>query len=178
MRMHAVALALGLSLVAGAVSAHGPSRQKTDQQVRLDATPEEVWAVVGDFTDMSWYPGVVSVEVTGGDPTAKGATRTRTMEGGETIREELTKYDPAKRAISIRFVADDLAVVAATQYAAHITVADDGGKAVVDWKGAFYRAFPLNDPPPDQNDEAAVKAVEAYHQVGLDALAARFGTLE
>lgn len=175
----AFAVAVCLSLVGGAATAHGPSRQKTDQEVRLDATPEEVWAVVGDFADMSWYPGVAAIELTGDKPpTEKGATRVRTMADGASVTEELTKYDPAKHAISVRVVEDNLAIVAATQYASHITVADDGGKAVLDWKGAFYRAFPLNDPPPEQNDEAAVAAVEAYHQVGLDALAERFGALE
>jgi len=27
----------------------------------------------------------------------------------------------------------------------------------VEWKGAFYRGYTLNDPPPELNDEAAVK---------------------
>ena len=175
MNRRAVVLALCLSVAAGAAFGHGPSRQKTDQRVKLDATPEEVWAVVGNFSDMSWYPGVASVVAEGSE---KGATRVRTMEGGETVSEELTRFDPAKRMISVRFVADNLAIVAATQYASHITVEDEGGKAVLEWKGAFYRAFPLNDPPPEQNDEAAIAAVTAYHQIGLDALAARFGTVE
>ena len=30
------------------------------------------------------------------------------------------------------------------------------GFAYKEWKGAFYRAFTNNDPPPDQNDEAPV----------------------
>jgi hypothetical protein len=38
---------------------------------------------------------------------------------------------------------------------------------VVEWRGAFYRAYPKNDPPPDQNDEAAVAAVTAVYKDGL-----------
>ena len=70
---------------------------------------------------------------------------------------------------------DNLDYVKATNYALHITIKDEGGKAVVDLKGAFYRAFPLNDPPADQNDEASTAAVEALHQSMIDALVARFG---
>jgi carbon monoxide dehydrogenase subunit G len=175
MRKMTAALAACLALAAGMAEAHGPARQKTDQSVTLDATPDEVWAVVGDFADMSWYPGVVSVEATG---TEKGATRVRRLEDGQTVTEELTKLDPAKHAISIRYTADNLSVMPATNYAYHITITDEGGKAGLDWKGAFYRAYPLNDPPPDQNDEAAIAAVTAAHQKGIDALVARFGAAE
>lgn len=175
MRIMAAALAACLALAAGTAEAHGPSRQKTDQKVVLDATPDEVWAVVGDFGDMSWMPGVASVEAEGAE---KGAMRVRRMETGAEIAEELTRIDPAKRIIAIRFDKDNLDLVAATNYAYTITVTDEGGKAGVDWKGAFYRAYPLNDPPPEQNDEAAVAAVTALHQQGLDALVGRFGAAQ
>ena len=39
--------------------------------------------------------------------------------------------------------------------------------AIVEWRGAFYRAYPNNDPPPDKNDEAAVKAVTGVYRSGL-----------
>ncbi len=172
MRKIMIALAACLSLVAGMAQAHGPSRLKTDQSVTLNATPDEVWAVIGSFEDMGWLPGVTGVEATGNE---KGATRTRTMEGGVVVKEELLKLDPAKHAISIRLAEDNLDYVKANNYALHITIRDEGGKAVVDLKGAFYRAFPLNDPPADQNDEASTVAVEALHQGMIDALVARFG---
>jgi hypothetical protein len=41
---------------------------------------------------------------------------------------------------------------------------------MVQWKGAFYRAFLNNDPPPDQNDEAAVKAITGIYKSGLEGL--------
>lgn len=166
------ALAMCLSLLAGVAQAHGPSRLKTDQTVLLDATTDEVWAVIGTFEDMAWLPGVTSVEAAG---TEKGATRTRTMDSGVVVTEELLRIDPAKHALSIRLTEDNLDYVKATNYALHITMTDVDGKASVDVKGAFYRAFPLNDPPADQNDEASTAAVEALHQTLIDALVARFG---
>ncbi len=35
---------------------------------------------------------------------------------------------------------------------------------------AFYRGYPNNDPPPDQNDEAAVKAITGVYKSGLENL--------
>jgi hypothetical protein len=41
---------------------------------------------------------------------------------------------------------------------------------VVEWRGAFYRAYPNNDPPPEKNDEAAVKAITGVYKSGLENL--------
>ena len=54
----------------------------------------------------------------------------------------------------------------------------EGDKTLLDWKGAFYRAYPNNNPPADQNDEASAASVEAAHQKGIDALVERFGKAE
>ena len=39
----------------------------------------------------------------------------------------------------------------------------------------FYRGHPNNDPPPELNDEAAVKAVTGVYKAGLEALKAKVG---
>jgi len=54
-----------------------------------------------------------------------------------------------------------------------ISVKDEGGKSVVEWKGAFYRGFMNNDPPPELSDEAGVKAVSDIYKSGLAALKAK-----
>lgn len=175
MRNIIIAITAWLALVAGAAQAHGPSRLKTEQSVTLNATPAEVWAVIGNFDDMAWFPGTASVQADGSE---KGALRTRTLEDGTVVTEELLKHDPAKFAISTRLTEDNLALIKATNYALHITVRDVGGKAVVDMKGAFYRGYPQNDPPIDLDDDASTAAVLALHQQGIDALVARFGAAE
>lgn len=167
----AAGFVLAMSLAAP-VLAHGPARLKTEQSVVLDAPVAEVWAVVGNFSDPSWDPSTKSFSAAANE---KGATRTRVMTSGGEVTEELMKLDPAKHAISVRFVSDNVEAVKASNYASHITLKDEGGKTRVDWRGAFYRAFPQNDPPADLNDDASTEAVRAHHQAGLDALAARFG---
>ncbi len=172
MRKLILAIAASLAMVAGAAFAHGPSRLKTEQTVLLDAPPAEVWAVIGNFGDMSWFPGAGTITATGEE---KGATRVRITESGQEVKEELLKRDPAKFAISTRFTENNIEAVNATNYASHITLKDEGGKTRLDWRGAFYRADPNNDPPAALNDDAAILAVEALHQQAIDALAARFG---
>ena len=59
------ALALGLvalTLFPVAVCAHGPSRQKVTETVEINAPPEKVWKVIGNFQDMSWHPRSPSSE--------------------------------------------------------------------------------------------------------------------
>ena len=46
----------------------------------------------------------------------------------------------------------------------------NGGKSKVQWKGAFYRSFPGQQPPPELTDEACIKAVTKLYKTGLENL--------
>lgn len=172
-----IVLALG-ALIASVAQAHGPVRQKVTLEVKLDATPDEVWAVIGNFQDMGWHPAVASTTGEGGNEPEATRVLTLGAEDGPTIAEVLDKYSAEKRSYSYRITAVDVAVLPVTNYSSHLTVKDDGGKAVVEWRGAFYRGYPNNDPPPELSDEAALAAVTGVYQAGLDALAERFGKRE
>ena len=64
-------------------------------------------------------------------------------------------------------------VLPVNNYTSHLTVTADGeGKSKVQWRGAFYRGFPNNDPPPELSDQAAIDAVTGVYKAGLDALKA------
>ena len=68
-------------------------------------------------------------------------------------------------------------VLPVTNYSSQISVtAVDGGKSSVEWRGAFYRGDPLNDPPPALNDEAAIAAVSGLYKLGLAALKKKLET--
>lgn len=177
MRRLMIALAAGAALLfgPGLAEAHGPSRQKVVQEVTLNATPEEVWAVIGRFDDLGWYPRATAVELAPGTEIKSGAQRIVTWDNGQKTTEELTKYNPDGRTYSYRTMADNIAALPVTNYSGIIAVKDAGGKARVEWTGAFYRGFPNNEPPPELNDEAAVANVTAAHQKGLEALVERFG---
>ena len=95
---------------------------------------------------------------------------------GPTIDEVLYKYDAEKMTYTYRITEVAVEVLPVTNYASHLTVKPlDGGGSLVEWRGAFYRGYPNNDPPPELNDEAAISAVTGVYQAGLDALVDRFG---
>lgn len=155
-----------------AASAHGPVRQKVEQTVEIAAPPATVWARIGNFNDMTWVPIVTATEADKGNEV--GSVRTLTLEGAEApkIVEVLDKYDATKMSYKYRIESVDVKVLPVTNYAGTITVEETAGGSLVEWKGAFYRGFPNNDPPPELNDEAALKAVEGLYRASLDALKA------
>jgi hypothetical protein len=166
-RLFASLLALA-SLMPLAAEAHGPSRQKVTETVEINAPADKVWEVVGNFQDMGWHPAFKKTEGTGGNDV--GATRTLTVESGGQIHEKLTKYNAEGKTLSYEITEVDVKVVPVTNYSAHITVTPNGDKSTVEWKGAFYRGYVNNDPPPELSDEAAVKAITDVYQSGLAAL--------
>lgn len=166
-----------LALAPSAAEAHGPVRKKVTETIIINQPPEKVWAAVGNFGDMSWLPPVTKIEAKGGntvvDPEddSKNPTRQLTLEGGATVDEVLYKYEPEKMSYSYRITKVDVKVLPVTNYSSSITVSPaEGGKSSVEWRGAFYRGYPNNDPPPELNDEAAVKAVTDLYRAGLSAL--------
>jgi hypothetical protein len=161
---------LAVLALVGAASAHGPTRQKVRESIAINAPPAKVWAVIGNFQDMSWLPPVSKTEGDKGNTIE--ATRRLTLTTGATVDEELYKYDADKLSYSYRITAVDVKVLPVTNYSSTLTVAPaaDGKGSVVEWGGAFYRGFPNNDPPPELNDEAAVTAVSGLYRAALEAL--------
>lgn len=172
--------ALPAVTVATSALAHGPTRQKVTQTIDIARTPEQVWAIVGDFDSIArWHPAVASSPADKGN--AIGSKRTLTLKapGDPSFDEELVKYDGAARTYSYRIEKVDPKVLPVNNYVAWFEVAPNaGGGTTVEWRAAFYRGYVLNDPPPELNDAASVKAITGVFRAGLDnikALAERTG---
>lgn len=176
--MHRTLVAMGAALAiaaaaGGSAMAHGPTRQKLTESVEINAPAAKVWSVIGSFQDMSWLPVVEKTEGTGGNE-PDVAKRTLTLKGGGVLNEELTKYDAEQFTYSYRIPYVDVKVLPVNNYSSTITVIPEGdNKSKVEWRGAYYRGYPNNDPPPELNEEAATKAVSAVYRLGLDALKKR-----
>lgn len=167
-------------------SAHGPSRQKVDEKIVINAAPDKVWAVVGDFTGMDkWHPAVVSTKMEGD----KKRVLTIGEENGPTITEELKEHDNEKMMLKYKIV--DMSVVGSEEhlgvkydvptipvhnYLSIISLKPVDGGTEVTWSGKFYRVFQLNyektEPryPKGLGDEDAVKAVTDIYKSGLENL--------
>ncbi|ACK49176.1 conserved hypothetical protein [Methylocella silvestris BL2] len=160
-----------LACAAGAALAHGPTRQKVTESIEINAAPDKVWAVIGNFQDMSWHPAIQKTTGDGGN-TPDVAKRQLDLGNGATIDEELYKYSAEDHSYSYRIDKVDVKVLPVNNYSSTLEVKaeDDGKKSLVEWHGAFYRGYPNNDPPPELSDEAAKTAVTGVYKAGLEAL--------
>jgi len=170
MRLVALVLA-ALALFPTIASAHGPTRQKVSEKVEINAPLDKVWEAISNFQDMSWHPAIEKVE--GSGDSAVNATRTVTLKSGGTIDEKLVEVNPDKHTIKYEITKVDTSVLPVNNYTSWISAKADGDKTLVEWRGAFYRGYMNNDPPPELSDEAAVKAVQGVYRGGLDGLKAK-----
>jgi uncharacterized protein YndB with AHSA1/START domain len=161
-------LAATFLLWSGVTLAHGPTRQKYEETIQINAAPDKVWSVVGDFAHPEkWLPHVESTTAQGGNE--KGATRELKLKGGGSLKEELVNYDPTQ--LTLKYKLDDPTdpnVFPVNNYSSTLKVESDGaGGSKVEWKAAYYRWFLNNNPPPGQNEEAANAAVSRIYKEGL-----------
>lgn len=166
-RILAVVAIMLLGLVQPAL-AHGPVRQKVVEKVEIAKSPDEVWAVVKNFDAIAkWHPAIESSPADKGNEI--GSVRILTLKSGGKITEQLERYDDAGHSYFYRITDVDVKVLPVTNYSATLEVKPgaDGKGSVVEWRGAFYRGYPNNDPPPELNDDAAVNAVTKVYQTGL-----------
>mgnify|MGYP000249852367 CR=1 FL=1 len=182
--MKKVSLLAFLMFLFSAVSyAHGPVRGKMTASVDIEAPAEDVWAVIKDFGDMSWHPGIKSVS---GGGNSKGDTRVLTVDGG-TITEEMKKYDAKKMSYKYKIIDmsvvktiqhsgqdEDVPVLPVDNYQGLITVKKKGNSAVVTWVATYYRGYMNNNPPVELNEETADAAVTEVLKTGLTSLLHKF----
>lgn len=164
-KLLSVAMALTFAW-AGTAGAHGPSRQKLTETVEINAAPAAVWDIIKDFGNAhAWMPMVAGTTSQGGN--AAGATRELSLKKGGAIKEELKSYEADKMSFSYKMENPDCGVLPVNNYSSNISVEAAGGGSKVTWNGAYYRCFLANNPPPDQNEEAANKAIEAVYKESL-----------
>lgn len=171
-RTLALACAGGTLLLCQGALAHGPSPQRIDESILIDATPDEVWAVAGDFGGIAaWHPQVEASASDDGN--AQGAVRSLTLAGGE-LREALDWHDDQDTLYTYRLDAENTDALPVSSYSFTLTVRpDDGGSgAQVQWRGNYYRGDTGNEPPESLSDAAAIEAVTAFVEQGLEGLKA------
>jgi len=178
-------LAFFLFLFSAVSYAHGPVRGKMTATVDIEASAEDVWAVVKNFDDMSWHPGIEVTKATGGNE--KGATRIIAFAEGQQATEKLKSYSAEK--MSYKYKMTDISIIKTIQhsgkeenvpalpvdnYQAILTVKKKGNSAVVTWVATYYRAYMNNYPPEELNEETADAAVTGVLKAGLTSLLHKF----
>ena len=158
---------LFISISSKVVLAHGPTRQKVKISVNIKAKPEDVWNVIKDFEKINnWHPSISKVESDGKIRTIFYSPRNNTP-----ITQKLESHSNEKMMYKTSISEVDIKFFPVNTYTANISVkGNDDGSSTVLWKAAFYRAFLNNDPPPELNEAAAIKAVTEFFEAGLNNL--------
>lgn len=116
-------------------------------------------------------PQIASTTSQGGN--VQGAKRELTLKKGGVIKEELKSINEANMTFSYKISENpDCSVLPVNNYSSNIDVEASGNGTKVTWNGAYYRCFLQNNPPSDQNEEAANKAIEAIYKEALTNLKA------
>ena len=165
-----VVMLWGCCVVVDGAYGHGPTRIKVTEKIVIEAPAAEVWAVAGAFDSLSnWHPAVVSSPAEQGNQI--GSQRRLTLGGGKIVVEELQSYSDKAMTYTYRIIEGAPEVLPVNSYKSWFKVmALEDARTEVEWRGAFYRAFMGNNPPPEQNDTASKQAIMAVYRAGLDQL--------
>ena len=129
--------------------------------IDLNVPPDELWDLIGGFGSLpDWMPYIGKSSLSNG-----GRIRQIENPDGQTIIEQLEKYDLAKHSYSYSILHAPFPVV---EYLATITVsAIKGGKGShVEWSGTFT--------PKGVSDNEVVTLFQGIFAGGLEALASRY----
>lgn len=165
MKKIAAFVSIALFAWGGAAHAHGGTRQKVVESIEINASPDAVWNIIKDFGDAKWIPAVASSAAHTGE---KGTIRELTLKKGGVIKEELKELDANTKTIKYRVHEEpDCAVFATNNYSATISVTPAGAGSKVEWMSAAYRCFTPNNPPPGQDEKAAIETMTNFSKEGL-----------
>jgi len=163
-------LLTGLFCLASQAWAAEANELTASQSIRINAAPEAVWAVVGDYNGSPrWLPLVERSEIVVGMNNRVGAIRLITRRNGTKVTERLLEHDPQGMRMAYTYV--DGAVMA-SDYFPVIKVKDAGdGTSVVEWSANFRRlAYSIDPPPPGQDDKSMTDFYNGIYKTGLESL--------
>jgi len=163
-----VATLCGLLAVALAPAAWAEAKENyVLQTITIDAPPETVWEVAGDFVGLDrWYPLIESSRLVLGKNREVGCIRELTRLNGTKVEEKLIDYNPWDYSLTYTYAGGQPLT---SDYFATLTIKDaGGGKSLVEWKARFKRlSYWTDEPPPGQEDATLVKLLTGAYQKGL-----------
>ena len=165
MKKIAALVSIALFAWGSAAHAHGGTRQKVVESIEINAAPDAVWNLIKEFGDAKWVPAVAGISVNNvGDK----VVRTLTLKKGGEIKEELKEADAATKTLKYRIHDEpDCKVFPTNNYSATISVTPVGDGSKVEWLSAAYRCFTPNNPPPGEDEKAAIEAMTTLSKEAL-----------
>jgi hypothetical protein len=159
-RLFALALAALLTLASGdAFAAAG--KLKAHETIATTASPEAVWAVIGEFDAISkWHPVVASSPADKGNEVGSVRALTLKADGNPGFSEKLLKYSAEKHSYKYSIVAVDPKILPVTNYTSIIKVKKTKTGSTIDWSGRF-------DAPEGVDPATSVGAITGVYKGGL-----------
>jgi hypothetical protein len=157
-----------LALVAPAWVLGAPLKPlSVEETVQINAPVAKVWAAAKDFDSLNkWHPGFSKDVLTKGPNNKPGTVRALTIKDGPTFTEELISFNEASHTYQYKIIESPLPL---QNYVATFVVKPGAkeGTSTVTWSAKFTRKNPSDNPPADENDDAAVKLITGVFQSGL-----------
>ncbi len=163
-------LLLLLALPAAPLFAAEAKEMSVEYSIVINAPPEVVWEVVGDFNGLPrWLSTITESRIVLGKNREEGAIRELRRANGTKVQEKLISYEPWNMSLGYTYIGGQ---VGATDYFPTMTVSDAGdGKSKVVWKARFKRiAYWTDEPPAGQDDASQLAAFNKVYPMGLESL--------
>ena len=134
-KLLAVLMIAGLTLVLTVpLSVFAQEKLHVERSIGIDAPIDKVWALMGDFTDMSWNPMIVKTELTAGEATVPGAVRVLTLEDGSQISETLVSFQPEENVYTYTITESQLPI---SEHQGKISTTSQDGITIVNWEASY-----------------------------------------
>jgi hypothetical protein len=133
--------------------------QKVSDSVNLDATPDTVWQLIGQFGG-DWHPLIANIKLMG---TGVGELRIIQTIDGKQIIERLDAVDNSARLY--RYT--NISGIPASDYTGTLQVKPSGTGSTVEWRARYLGNGP--------GDLIVRTIVSTLFKTGLDSLKSRFG---
>jgi len=140
------------------------------QSISINAPPEAVWAVIGDFNGLPrWLSAIEASEIVLGTNNQPGAIRQLTRRNGTKVTEKLLDYDAHNMRLAYTYV--DGAVMASDYFPVLSVRAAGEGTSVVEWTAHFKRlAYAVDPPPAGQDDKSMTDLYNGIYKTALESL--------
>ncbi len=148
--------------------AHGPTPQKANESIVINAPVDAVWNAVKQFDGIAdWHPDVKASSGDGNN--ASDGSRTITLKNDGQLVESLDYYSDKDHEYNYRLKVENVTAFPVSSYTTNIQVkaGDNANSSVVTLKSRFYRGDTGNTPPDSLNDAAAVTAMKTFFSNGL-----------
>jgi len=132
--------------------------QSVTDRIDLDAAPDKVWALIGDFGG-SWHPLIANIKLIGD---GIGQLRVIDTIDGKQIIERLDAIDNSARLLRYTCISG----IPASDYAARLEVKPNGAGSSVEWSAQYL--------PKGQGDVVARTIISTLFKTGLESLKSRF----